>query len=212
MPGVKGFSSKMTTGQRKRIVTSLVSITRYAVTANLSKRLARVTGLALLLAIGINCTPAGPKTSPDDDPARRAAVDEMYSEYRSDFPQAPEITVVELLERQAQEDILLVDVREPEERAISHIPGSISKEDFEQRRNEDALPPVVAYCTIGYRSGQFVEQLQADGIDATNLKGSILAWVHAGQPVHDPEGNDTQRVHVYGKRWDLLPNDYEAVW
>ena len=71
---------------------------------------------------------------------------------------------------------------------------------------------IVAHCTIGYRSGKYVAKLQRQGLDALNLKGSILSWVHAGQPVVTFEGEETKRVHVYGQKWDLLPQGYKAVW
>jgi sodium/bile acid cotransporter 7 len=44
-----------------------------------------------------------------------------------------------------------------------------------------------------------------------NLRGGILAWVHDGGTVYDQNG-ETRRIHVYGRKWNLAPNSYQAVW
>ena len=143
-----------------------------------------------------------------------ARIDAMYEDYREDFPGIGEISAEELATMlEGDGKVVLVDVRESKERAVSIIAGSISEDTFEANRDQypkDAT--IVVHCTIGYRSGKYVEKLQRRGIDALNLKGSILSWVHAGQPVETPEGEETKRVHVYGQKWDLLPEGYEAVW
>ena len=161
---------------------------------------------------------APPETSPEAEPPDPstfpARIDAMYEDYREDFPGIGEISAEELVEMlEGDGEVVLVDVREPKERAVSIIAGSISEDTYEA--NRDQYPKdstIVVHCTIGYRSGKYVEKLQRQGIDALNLKGSILSWVHAGQPVVTPEGEETSRVHVYGQKWDLLPEGYEAVW
>ena len=69
----------------------------------------------------------------------------------------------------------------------------------------------IAYCTISYRSGKFAQKLQKKGIPVYNLKGGILAWVHDGGKVYDLNG-ETHRIHVYGRKWNLGPKGYQAVW
>lgn len=167
---------------------------------------------ALLVGVA-NCA-EGPATRPNADPdaADRTEIDAMYADYRKDFPDVKEISAEELVDLRKREDVVVVDVREPREMAVSMIPGAISKTEFEQKIDEFKNRPIVTHCTIGYRSGVYAEELKQRGIDAMNLKGSILSWVHAGQPVVDAEGRETKRVHVYGKKWDLLPEGYEAVW
>lgn len=111
-----------------------------------------------------------------------------------------------------QEKIVLVDVREKEERQVSHIPQSISKEEF--LRNQDLYRDhkVISYCTVGYRSGKFTNKLIEQGYKAYNLDGSILTWLHSGGILYDHKNNPTKTVHVYGKTWDLAPNDYVTVY
>lgn len=147
-----------------------------------------------------------PGVSKDEQIAR------MYDEYRADFPDVPEMTVAEYLAKEDAEDVVLVDVREPEEQAVSMIPGALTKEEFEFRKQEYKDDTVITYCTIGYRSGVYAQELREAGFNALNLKGSVLSWAHAGQPFQTPAGEDTNRVHVYGKAWNLLPPGYEPVW
>lgn len=168
--------------------------------------------VSTLLASIPGCSTPNSSVEEQTDAKKKSAIDSMYDEYRADFPDAPEIDVEELLTLRETQDVLIVDVRDPQERAVSIIPGAISRESFESMKESLKKGPIVVHCTIGYRSGKYVEKLKAEGIEAHNLKGSILSWVHAGQPVVDPEGNQTKRVHVYGERWNLLPKGYEAVW
>ncbi len=142
----------------------------------------------------------------------RAEIQALYDSYRADFPGISGVTPEELVQLRAEREIVLVDVREPKERAVSMIPGSITREQFEAEKSSLGDRPVVAYCTIGYRSGEYVEKLVKEGIPARNLEGSILAWVNAGQSVVDTTGAPTKRVHTYGAKWALLPEDYEAVY
>ena len=53
------------------------------------------------------------------DEEKRAVIAEMYNKYRKSFAGTPEMSVEELLERRVSEDLVLVDVREPEEMAVS---------------------------------------------------------------------------------------------
>lgn len=164
--------------------------------------------LAILLA---GC--GAPDYSTLDDSARKQRVQEMYEYYRVEaFPNAPEVTPEQLSEWLEAGDAVLVDVREPQERAVSMLPGAIDQQEFEARKEELRDRRVVTYCTIGYRSGQYTAELQKEGIDSYNLIGSVLNWAHAGKEFVDPDGNATRRVHVYGPDWDLLPQGYEAEY
>jgi rhodanese-related sulfurtransferase len=66
---------------------------------------------------------------------------------------------------------------------VSVLPGTCT---ISQRRLEQLGPEtfrgrrVVCYCTVGYRSGLYAAQLRRrHGLDAYNLRGSVLAWVSA---------------------------------
>jgi sodium/bile acid cotransporter 7 len=138
-------------------------------------------------------------------------IEELYSGYRASFPDVPGMTVEELVSAQAAGDVVVVDVREQAEREVSMIPEAVSVRQFEADGQRYAGKQVVVYCTIGYRSGLHARKLNESGQAVANLKGGILAWVHAGQAVTSTNGR-TNRVHVYGREWNLLPSGYEAVW
>ena len=159
-------------------------------------------------------TPFFVACSPKIDDSRPLAdqVRDMYDSYRNDFPDIQEASVQDVQAWRNEGNVVLVDVREKHERDVSMIHGAITKEAFESDPEEHADKKIVAYCTIGYRSGNYVEELQNRGIEAFNLKGSILAWVNEGLPLTDSAGEETKRVHVYGKKWNLVPGEYEGVW
>ena len=145
------------------------------------------------------------------DRQKRDKIESMYREYHESFPDVAAISVEELLKMQEDGKVLLVDVRELSERHVSMIPGAVSVEQFESSNRQYGETAVVVYCTIGYRSGRYAETLAGKWPRVYNLRGGILAWAHAGREVVGQEGK-TRRVHVYGRKWDLLPQGYEAVW
>ncbi len=136
----------------------------------------------------------------------------MYQEYREDFPDVREITPQDVAGLLQSGSLVLVDVRTPEEQAVSMLPGAITAQSFAVAEDTYREKTVVTYCTIGARSGVYADELRQKGFDVCNLKGSLLAWTHAGLPLKDANGHDTKRVHVYGKKWDLAAEGYEAVW
>ncbi|TNE86672.1 MAG: rhodanese-like domain-containing protein [Deltaproteobacteria bacterium] len=146
---------------------------------------------------------------PEDDGARLDAAMAMYATYREAFPEVPEISASDLRDAlHGEAPPVLVDVRSDAERGVSTIPGAVSPERFASEAPEG---PVVTYCTIGARSGEYAEKLRSEGRDVRNLAGSLLAWTHVGGELVDGDG-PTRRVHVYGKRWDLVHSDYEGVY
>jgi sodium/bile acid cotransporter 7 len=145
------------------------------------------------------------------DEQKRKRIDELYARYKRSFPDVPDLTAEELIAMRERPDIVLVDRREREEQEVSMLPGAVTSEEFERKFEEYKDKTIVVYCTIGSRSGHYAKRLIRDGMRAYNLKGSILAWTHAGQKLIT-EGKETRRVHVYGRRWNLAPKGYEAVW
>ena len=99
----------------------------------------------------------------------------------------PEITVEELkASRERGEKLVLVDVREPHETAISDLPGSVKiplgtlPKSLEKLGKQDDL---VVYCRSGARSAKAVEFLLANGFSkARNLVGGINHWADAIDP------------------------------
>ena len=177
------------------------------------RRFTRLAGAAILVLIPvIGCVSGETDRASLTDAEKRDAIETMVQEYQRSFPEVEDLSVDRVRTMQEKGDAVLVDVRPPEERAVSMIPGAVTKEEFEAHPEDYAGKTVVTYCTIGYRSGEYAEALREKGIDAYNLEGSILSWIHDGGTVVDPEGNETHTVHVYGEKWNLLPEGYTGVW
>jgi rhodanese-related sulfurtransferase len=166
-------------------------------------------GLLLLALVAVGAC-QDPGLLPDEE--KRVRIEELYEGYHERFPDAPDITV-EALQKQlaGPGPPVVVDVRGDEEREVSMIPGALSREEFEERGAGLAGREVVVYCTIGYRSGLYTRELVDRGWKASNLRGSIVAWTHAGGDL-ERDGSSTRRVHVYGRKWNLVAEGYEAVW
>jgi adenylyltransferase/sulfurtransferase len=98
-----------------------------------------------------------------------------------------ETTSVELKKRlDAGDDVLVLDVREPNEYQINRIPGSVLIPLGELPRRHAELPKdkdIVAQCKMGARSAKAMEFLQSVGFKRVkNLKGGILDWIDKVDP------------------------------
>lgn len=88
----------------------------------------------------------------------------------------------------APEDLVVLDVRTPEEFAEGHIEGAIMvdfySEDFAAQLAElDPDVPYLLYCRSGNRSGQTAPLLEQLGFDdVADVNGGIVAWEAAGLP------------------------------
>jgi rhodanese-related sulfurtransferase len=142
---------------------------------------------------------------------KRQQVAAMYADYREDFPGIGEIDAEKALKLLEDLDVVFVDVRKPEEQAVSMIPGAVTSEVFLADTERFRGQRIIAYCTISYRSGKLAAKLNRKGIPMVNLKGGLLGWVHAGGPL--VRGNLPVTVlHVYGRKWDLAPAGIETVY
>ncbi|MFD4293056.1 adenylyltransferase/sulfurtransferase MoeZ [Rhodococcus sp. NPDC058505] len=99
------------------------------------------------------------------------------------------VTAAELAERLgAGGDIALIDVREPVEWDIVHLPGAtlIPKDRILSGEALAELPqdrPITVYCKTGIRSAEVLAALKAAGFaDATHLHGGIVAWATQVDP------------------------------
>ena len=145
------------------------------------------------------------------DEQKLERINELYEKYKRSFPQVPDVSAEELVAMRREKDVVLVDGRKKKEQEVSMLPGAITSREFEENIEKHRDKTIVVYCTIGSRSGHYARGLIGKGFIAYNLRGSILAWIHAGQKLVS-EGKETRRVHVYGRRWNLAPKGYEAVW
>ena len=144
------------------------------------------------------------------DAQKKKIVYEMYEGYKKDFPSVRDMTPITAIKLMETGKVLFVDVRRPSEVEVSLIPGAVTKEQFLKEPSKFKNHTVVAYCTIGARSGKFAIKMAKEGVRTYNLAGGLLAWVLEGGRVYDAKG-ETKRVHVYGKKWNYLPKGYEPV-
>ena len=85
-------------------------------------------------------------------------------------------------------DFVLVDVREPNEAEINHIPGSvlIPKGEFLNGNALSQLPSdkqVVMHCKSGVRSAETLAIVKGAGYaDAVHVGGGVVAWVNQIDP------------------------------
>jgi rhodanese-related sulfurtransferase len=108
------------------------------------------------------------------------------------------LTVEETARELEGGDALLVDVREPTERAeTGSIPGSVEAPrgmleffaDPTSPYHRDELNPgrrIIVHCASGARSALAAATLQDLGYErVAHLDGGLKAWKEAGRPVHE---------------------------
>lgn len=111
-------------------------------------------------------------------------------------------------------EYLIVDVREAEEFAVSHLHDALRIDpDAQSGAALDAIRahrdgrPVLFYCSVGVRSSQMALRLQkalkAEGAASINLKGGLFRWASLGLPLENAEGS-TRAVHGFDQHWAKL--------
>ena len=98
-------------------------------------------------------------------------------------PAAKVIEPVEFQKEMQREEVLLIDVRTPEEFEAGHLEKAVNidflSEDFlEKTADLDKSKPILIYCRSGNRSGKAAVLLRAEGFkDITDLKVGYKAWI-----------------------------------
>ncbi|KGN40092.1 molybdopterin biosynthesis MoeZ [Knoellia aerolata DSM 18566] len=112
----------------------------------------------------------------------------------TDDPALPSLSVVTLADRLRERDagsdaFVLLDVREPGERAVVSIPGALPVPLAQVRSGQgEGLVqvatgiPVLVHCKTGARSAEAVRILRGRGVDAVDVSGGVLAWVRDVDP------------------------------
>ncbi|MFO7720299.1 MAG: rhodanese-like domain-containing protein [Gillisia sp.] len=147
----------------------------------------------------------------------QTSLDQLLSRYNNQS--IPYITVEELKMLQKDENLVLLDAREPEEFQVSHIKGAVfsgyssfSSEEI-SRSIKDKSAMIVVYCSLGIRSEKISEKLKAEGfLNIRNLYGGIFEWKNKGFEVFDSEGKETEKVHAYSKSWSKWLTNGEKIY
>jgi rhodanese-related sulfurtransferase len=113
----------------------------------------------------------------------------MVAEALQNIPQVAPAALQARL--QAGEQIVVIDVREPDEFAKGKIPGAFPIPRGVLEPQVDGRLPrestVVLYCGVGARSALACRSLAEMGYDKVeNLEGGWHAWVGSGLPVEQP--------------------------
>lgn len=117
----------------------------------------------------------------DHVPAVRAEIDSYFADHRQLEP----VTAADLAQLLADDAVVVIDVREPEEYSRGHIPGALSVPQNRIRDMLGELPAdrrIIAYCQGPYclASPTVAAELVAAEFDATVVDGGITAWIRSG--------------------------------
>lgn len=114
--------------------------------------------------------------------------------------------------------ILVVDVREEEEFAVSRIDGALRIDPGASAADVAAMigdraagADIVFYCSVGRRSSVLARRaedalVRSGARGVYNLKGGIFAWRNGDRPVFN-EAGPTRFVHPYDEHWGRLLDD-----
>ncbi|CAL2102451.1 Rhodanese [Tenacibaculum sp. 190130A14a] len=118
----------------------------------------------------------------------------------------PYISITEL---QNENNVILLDAREPKEFEISHLKNAIcvGYDFFNLEKTLKKLPQnkntkIVVYCSLGIRSEDIAEKLQKQGYtNIFNLYGGIFEWKNQNNTLVNKENKPTEKVHTFNKEW-----------
>ena len=108
-------------------------------------------------------------------------------------------------------DILLLDIREPEEYAVSRIPGAVRVDPSANAKSaliqigDVRGKEIIVYCSVGRRSSNFAAREQATLLEmgaasVSNLENGIFGWHNENRELVDAKGT-TDAVHPYDAIW-----------
>jgi sulfur-carrier protein adenylyltransferase/sulfurtransferase len=111
---------------------------------------------------------------------------ELTEEARAQIQEVTPADVKRMLERKA--DVVYLDVREPNEWNLGHIPGAIHlpRGNLESKIEGliDRDRKVVIYCARGNRSALAALTLKQMGYDdVTSMSGGIAGWADVDGPI-----------------------------
>ncbi len=148
------------------------------------KLLLATTGIALSLVVAA-CGGG------DDQTASTPATSDQQAEPSGEALGIRLVTPQEGAEIQAEppQDLVILDVRTPEEFAEGRLEGAIMIDFYEadfadQLAELDPNVPYLLYCRSGNRSGQAAAVMEQLGFtDVSDIDGGILSWSDAGLPL-----------------------------
>lgn len=157
-----------------------------------------IAAIAVVAAAGFSTQGAA---SDADASPRGAGLDAVERAVVLRYPSVPQIDADALQAlSDGTESLILLDVREADEFAVSRLPGAV----------------VVMYCSVGVRSSRLAERVQVTLAErganvVANLRGGIFRWHGERRSLVDERGA-TDAIHGYDANWTrLLPRRAAAV-
>lgn len=145
------------------------------------------------------------------------------AELQNSYPNIGHLSADNLSQwKAANKDVLLIDVREEDEYAVSHLDSAIRISPKSTASEVAAIigdaasgKDVIFYCSVGVRSSQLADrakaELQRNGADDIyNLSGGIFAWHNDERPLMSDDGA-TKMVHAYDRSWGKLVTRQDYV-
>lgn len=146
----------------------------------------------------------------------------IHQKITKDFSAVDHINQQRLQKMLSENDtnLVLFDVREPAEFAVSHLNGAIRlspatwRNTFLKNHSKDLKgKTIIFYCSVGVRSSKMAEYLREDlkliGVNKIyNLQEGIFGWANHGAPMVNQKGA-TNKVHPYDTHWGQLVTSKE---
>ena len=168
--------------------------------------------LRLAICIGVAASAPACAEAPEEGEDNAMFWSMTLKMIRARFPTVARVSTDTLQswldESPQRKSLLLFDVREPEEYAVSHLQGArpapSKDEALKALQGTPSDQRIVLYCSVGYRSSELAQFLMKKGFtEVYNLEGSIFAWANEGRPVY--RGNELVKVvHPYDRIWGRL--------
>ncbi len=146
---------------------------------------------------------------------RTPALAKVEANIQKRFPEIGHMNPAELAKQLGRSEIVLVDVRNKEEYAVSRLPGAIrmepggSLESLQTKLGGREVGSIVLfYCSVGERSSRLAmrakDQLLKSGAQGVqNLKGGIFRWHNQSRSLVNASGA-TDYVHPFDSQWGKL--------
>jgi rhodanese-related sulfurtransferase len=138
--------------------------------------------------------------------------DEKFNQKVSSY-MSGEINVIDVsIVQERQEKALILDAREYEEYAVSHIPGAVwvgyDKPNYDILKDVPKDREIYIYCSVGYRSDKLGSKIRDKGwTNIYNVYGSIFEWANRSYPMVNEHNMPTDSIHTYNKKWSKWMNN-----
>ena len=136
-------------------------------------------------------------------------LDAIQADIISDHKSVAQLSAENYLELD-RSDILLLDIREPEEYAVSRLPGAVRVDPNASaatliHMGDVTGKKIIVYCSVGRRSSIFAEREQTvlmkmGAASVSNLEHGIFGWHNDRRELIDANGK-TDAVHPYNEIW-----------